>query len=190
MRDNYLTGKYKSFSHFIEACSSRELEYFVLNSKFTNNFNIKIKNILGDIDEIKKAEFRIFFNTNGEIAIIDSIILGKFIADTYMMAMKERYKVDVDKIVQSVVKGNDKVKLDFIKVSYDTLYRTLRLIYADIKYKKEFLKNMKEYFKIEEYNEEDAAIVVINLTIIEDIIKYIKIENDILNVFISEKILK
>lgn len=189
MRDNsYITGKYKSFSDFIEICSARELEYFVLNSNFTTNFNIRIKNILADIDEFKKAEFRIFFNTDGEIVIIDSTILGKFIADTCVIAMKGKYKIEVDKTIQSVVRGNEKVKLDFLKVSYDVLYKTLRMIYMDIKYKKELFKNMREYFKIESYSKEDAAIVIIALTILEDISKYLNISSNILNQFIAESL--
>lgn len=189
MRDNnYITGKYRSFSDFIETCSARELEYFVLNSNFTTSFNIRIKNILADIDEFKKAEFRIFFNTDGEIAIIDSTILGKFIADTYIVSMKGKYKIEVDKTIQNVIKGNEKVKLDFLKVSYDTLYKTLRIIYMDIKYKKELFKNMKEYFKLESYDKEDVSIVIIALTILEDISKYLNISSGILNQFIAESL--
>lgn len=188
MRDNnYKTGKYKSFGDFIETCSSRELEYFVLNSKFTSNFNAKIKNIISSIeDEIKKSEFKIFFNTNGEIAIIDSIILGKFIADTYIIAMKERYKIDIDKTIQNVVKGNEKVQLDFLKVSYDTIYRTLRMIYMEVKYKKELFNNLKEYFKIEDYKKEDLSIVIISFVILEDISKYVNISSSVLNQCINE----
>ncbi|MHC1685738.1 MAG: hypothetical protein AB6733_22890 [Clostridiaceae bacterium] len=188
MRDNnYKTGKYKSFGDFIETCSSRELEYFVLNSKFTSNFNAKIKNIISSIeDEIKKSEFKIFFNTNGEIAIIDSIILGKFIADTYIIAMKERYKIDIDKTIQNVVKGNEKVQLDFLKVSYDTIYRTLRMIYMEVKYKKELFNNLKEYFKIEDYKKEDLSIVIISFVILEDISKYVNISSGVLNQCINE----
>jgi hypothetical protein len=174
---------YKHFSDFIYECSSRELEYLILDSKFTTSFNQRVKE---KIDEIKREgkksiDLAIIFNTEGEIALIDSYIIGNYIGNSYTKHMEEYYKESsLNKIVKYVVNGNDKSKMDFLILSYNVLYSGLNSVYSDIKCKKEVLNNYVKLYELKHCEHDDCSIVIASIMMLEDICKYIAINDSIL----------
>lgn len=179
----YMKKLYRRFSDFVAIASARELEYFILDSKFTSNFNYNMKKL---IDEIKKEKnedigFSILFNTNGEIAIIDADLVGKHIGNKYNITIEEYYKnVSLNKIVRDVINGSDKSKRDFINISYSILYDSIETIYSEIKCKKDTVDNYKRNYFLKDYNKEDIGAVISCILIIEDICKYIGIEGNLM----------
>ena len=174
---------YKNFSEFVSECSSRELEYFVFDSKFTTSFNQRINEMMDEIENEgkKNVELAIIFNTDGEIALIDSFIIGSYIGNNYVKHMEEYYKeISLNKIVKHVVNGNEKSKKDFLILSYNILYKTLNSIYSDIKHKKETLENYIKLYDLKHCQHDDCAIVVASILIVEDICKYMGIKGDLL----------
>lgn len=180
---DYMKKAYKRFCDFVAECSSKELEYFIFDSKFTTDFNEKIGEMIKDIrDQGKESvEFTIMFNTEGEIALIDSFIIGKYIGNNYNVHMEQYYKESyLNKIVKYVVNGNKKVKKDFVLLSFNILYNTLESIYCDIKCKKETLNKYKNLYNLQEYEENNCSIIVGTILILEDICKYMGIKQEIL----------
>lgn len=180
---DYMKKIYKNFSDFIYECSSRELEYFILDSKFTSSFNQRVKKLTDEIgrEGKKSVELAIIFNTEGEIALIDSYIIGSYIGNSYTKHMEEYYKENfLNKIVKYVVNGNQKSKKDFLILSYDILYNTLNSIYCDIKCKKETLNNYVKMYNLKHCKNDDCSIVVASILILEDICRYLAIEEHIL----------
>ena len=52
MNNNDFKSKiYKDFSEFIAEASGREIEYLILDSKFTSSFNYRIKELLKELDK-------------------------------------------------------------------------------------------------------------------------------------------
>lgn len=184
----FLKKIYRKFSDFISISSARELEFIIIDSKFKASFNKNMKSLFKEIknDGIDDIEFTIFFNTDDEIVLIDASILGKFISDAYTLAMEKFYKgVSLNKIAKEIVNGNDKSKEDFIAVSYKVLYSILIEMYREIKCRRDLLERLKKHFKLSYYNKEDISIVIISLQIIEDICKYLKIDESSLINFIQ-----
>lgn len=180
---DYMKKVYRNFSEFISECSSRELEYFIFDSKFTTAFNQRIKELTNEIEaEGKKSvEIAIIFNTEGEIALIDSYIIGNYIGNSYVKHMEEYYKeTSLNNIVKHVVNGNDKSQKDFLMISYKILYDTLNSIYFDIKCRKETLENYISGYNLKSCHQEDCSIVVASILIVEDICKYVSIKESIL----------
>jgi hypothetical protein len=175
---DYIKNSYRHFGDFVAISSASELGHLVLDARYTSGFSFRMKQILSDIRDSGRliAEFSILFNTQGDIAIIDADIIGRFIADRYCAYMEDYYKnTPVNKIVKSVINGSEKVKMDFVDISYSILYETLDEIYMVITCKRDLLNNMKESFNIAYYNEEDVGAVIGVLMILEDICKYMGI---------------
>lgn len=180
---DYMKKVYRNFSEFVSECSSRELEYFIFDSKFTTAFNERIEELMNEIEtEGKKSvELAIIFNTEGEIALIDSFIIGNYIGNNYVKHMEEYYKeASLNNIVKHVVNGNEKSKKDFAILSYTILYDTLNSIYCDIKCRKETLEDYIKLYNLKHCKDDDCSIVVASILIVEDICKYIGIKEDIL----------
>lgn len=180
---DYMKKVYRNFSEFVSECSSQELEYFIFDSKFTTMFNQGINELIKDIrEEGKKGiEIAIIFNTEGEIALIDSYILGKYIGNNYNIQMKEYYKeASLNNVVKHVVNGKRKSKKDFLILSYETLNKILNTIYSDIKFKKDTLKGYINAYDLKHCIGDDCALVVVVILILEDICKYLGIADDIL----------
>ena len=170
---------YRNFVDFVSECSSRELEYFIFDSRFTTAFNQRVSEMMNEIrNEGKKSiELAIIFNTEGEIALIDSFIIGSYIGNNYVKHMEEYYKESsLNKIVKYVVNGNEKSKMDFLILSYNILYKTLNSIYSDIKCKKETLENYIKLYNLKHCQHDDCTIVVASILIVEDICKYMGIK--------------
>lgn len=174
---------YRNFSEFVSECSSRELEYFIFDSKFTTAFNQRINELMNDIsmEGKKSVELAIIFNTEGEIALIDSFIIGNYVGNNYVKHMEEYYKeASLNNIVKHVVNGNEKSKKDFIILSYSILYNTLNSIYSDIKCKRETLESYIKLYNLKHCEHDDCSIAIASILIVEDICKYMGIKGSVL----------
>ncbi len=181
---DYMRKIYRNFSEFISECSSQELEYFIFDSKFTTMFNQRINELIKDIraEGKKSIELSIIFNTEGEIALIDGYIIGRYISNNYDMHMEQYYKeTSLNNIVKHVVNGNKKSKKDFLILSYEILYNTLNSIYSDIKFKKDTLQGYINAYDLKHCVGDDCALVVVTILILEDICKFLRINEEILD---------
>lgn len=186
---DYIGKLYKTFCDFVSLASSRELEYIIFDAKYTTYFNSKMRKVLNDINKEskKETEFSIMFNTKGEVAVIDSRIVGKYIGNYYNIEMENYYKgAKLNKIIWDVMKGSNKVKSDFVIISYKIIYRILNEIYMEIKYSKNVLKEYKLRYGFEQYTKKDISIVIISILILEDICTYIGIDEEILLSFFKK----
>jgi hypothetical protein len=174
---------YKNFYDFVTDCSSKELEYFIFDSTFTTSFNKGIGEVIKGIEnqDKKNIEVAIIFNTEGEIALIDSYIIGKYIGNNYGICMEQYYKESsLNKIVRCVVNGNEKNKKDFLILSFDILYNTLESIYYSIKCKKDTVNKYENLYDLKKYKGNDESVSVAAILILEDICKYMRIEEKIM----------
>ena len=82
---SYLNKAYKNFSDLVYVVATKELQYFITKGEFTSFFNYRMKKMLSEISEEKNGllDAGVFFNTDGEITLIDAEIVGKFIQDNY-----------------------------------------------------------------------------------------------------------
>lgn len=186
---DHLKKNYKSFAQFLSTAGARELEYFILDSKFTSAFNYRVKKLIEEIKQEgkKNIEFSIIFNTEGEVVLIDADILGGFISDNYTASMEKYYKdVSLNKIIKEVINGSLKAQKDFVMISCSILYRTLRDLYKDIKYKKEIVVKYGISYGLQNYEGEDLSIIVAILLIMEDMCYYLSINKSILQQSISD----
>lgn len=180
---DYMKKVYRNFSEFVSECSSRELEYFIFDSKFTTAFNERIKELISEIEiqGKKSVELAIILNTEGEIALIDSLIIGNYIGNSYLKHMEEYYKeTSLNNIVRHVVNGTEKSKKDFLIISYRILYDTLNSIYSDIKCVKGTLDNYAKLYDLKNCYKEDCSIVVASILIMEDVCKYMGMKEGVL----------
>lgn len=174
-----MSKKYGNFSDLVAASASRELSTLVMNAEYTRGFSIKLRNILDDLEGLERdlASVSVMFNTEGDIAIIDEALVGRFIALRYKSVMEEYYKgIPLNKILRAVLEGGEKRTLDFLSISYDVLYDTLMELYKEIRCKKDVINVFKQRYNISSYNKEDTAVVTVVLMIIEDMMKYISIK--------------
>ncbi|MBZ9689167.1 hypothetical protein G9F72_022985 [Clostridium estertheticum] len=175
----YLNKAYKNFSELVYVVSTKELQYFITKGEFTSFFNYRMKKMLSEISEEKNGllDAGIFFNTDGEITLIDAEIVGKFIQDNYRLKMLEYYKsTSLNKIIREVVNGSEKAKGDFILISYSILYNTLRELYKTISCKKDNTIVYKNRYALEDYYKDDCTMVIAVLLILEDLCKYIGVD--------------
>ncbi len=175
---NFMKKAYRSFADFVKVASSRELEYFVLDGKYSTDFNNRVKKLMDDISGEGKlvADFFALFNSKGEIAVIDEEIVGAYISDRYNVVVESYYKKNnLNAIVSSVVNGNEKVKRDFVLISYSCIYKTLREIYKEILYRKDIENIYIKLLNLKDYKGEDLAIIILATLITEDICRYLGI---------------
>lgn len=179
---DYLGKLFRTFDDFVSLVASRELEYIIFDAKYTTYFNNKMRKVLNEINRSKRdLELFVMFNTRGEIAIIDSKIVGKYIANYYNIQMEKYYKdIKLNKIVWDVINGKSKTKRDFMVISYKIIYKVLNEIYMDIKCNKSILNEYKFRYGLENYSRKNISTIVISILILEDICNYIGIEEDIL----------
>jgi hypothetical protein len=189
----YMRKIYRRFSDFVAIAAARELEYFVMDSKFTSSFNYRMKKMIEEIKQERNddIEFSILFNTNGEIALIDANLIGRYIGNNYNVTIEEYYKnASLNKIVKDVINGSEKSQKDFITVSYSVLYHTLDTVYSEIKCKKDVVDNYKRDYMLTEYEEDDMGAVVACILIIEDICRYIGIRENLVLQAVNNAVLK
>ena len=176
---DYLKKAYKNFSELVYIVSTKELQFFIIKGEFTSNFNYKMKKMLSEINEEKSEmlDAGVFFNTKGEITLIDAELVGRFIEDNYSLKMVEYYKsTSLNKIIRNVVNGSEKSRRDFISISYFILYDTLNELYKTISCKDSNMVIYKNRFALEDYNKDDYTMVVAVLLILEDLCKYIGVD--------------
>lgn len=176
---SYLNKVYKKFSELLYVVATKELQYFITKGEFTSFFNYKMKRMISEISEQKNGLLNgnVFFNTDGEITLIDAEIVGRFIQDNYEVKMLEYYKnTSLNKIIREVINGSDKAKGDFILISYSILYNTLKELYKTISCKKDNSIIYKNRYSLEEYHKEDCTMIIAVLLILEDLCKYIGVD--------------
>jgi len=176
---SYLNKSYKNFSDIVYVVATKELQYFITKGEFTSYFNYRMKKILSEISEEKNEllDAGVFFNTEGEITLIDAEIVGKFVQDNYRMKMLEYYKnTSLNKIIREVVNGSEKTKGDFILISYSILCNILKELYKTISCKKANTIVYKNRYALEDYNKDDCTMVIAVLLILEDLCKYVGID--------------
>lgn len=189
----YMKKVYRRFSDFVAVSASRELDYLILDANYTSSFSYRLKQM---IDEIKIegrdiADFMVLFNTEGDIAVIDANIVGRYIGDRYCAVIEQYYKnASLNKIVKSVVNGNEKVQKDYIILSYKVLYNTLTEVYTEVKSRRDILNYYKKRYNIENYNESDVGAVIGTLLILEDVCKYMKLKQEEITEILQESIYK
>ncbi|MBU3179696.1 hypothetical protein [Clostridium psychrophilum] len=190
---NYLNKAYKNFSELVYVVSAKELEFFITKGEFTSYFNDRMKKILSEINEEKNENLNVgvFFNTKGEITLIDAEIVGKYIEDNFSLKMMEYYKnTSLNKVIKEIVNGSEKSKEDFILISYSILYVTLNQLYKTVSCKKTSLIIYRNRYALEDYRKDDCTIVIAVLLILEDLCKYIGINRYRMVKGIKEKIYK
>lgn len=193
MNKNYLKKIYRNFVDFASEASARELEYFILDSKYTTAFNARMKEMMDDVakEGRENIEFSIIFNTEGEISIIDSDIIGRYLGNNYNISVERYYRTkSLNGIVNLVVNGNDKNKIDFLMISYRIIYNTLDCIYSEIVFKKETEKMYQKVYSFEGYDGADLPLIICTILILEDICKYLSIPESFLNKCVSASIKK
>lgn len=179
MEKDFMRKSYKSFSEFLSEACSRELEYFIYDSKFTSAFNYRMKKLMKEAESKGKENinFSIIFNTEEEIAIIDAAIIGRYVSSSFITLMESKYKgITINNVIKKVTNGNKKNKEDFIIVSYNTIHKVMDELYKDIKYNKKVLDEYVKEYKLEEYKNKDLPIVICALLILEDVCGYLKID--------------
>ena len=190
---NYLNKAYKSFSDLVYVVSAKELEFFITKGEFTSYFNDRMKKILAEINEEKNETLitGVFFNTKGEITLIDAEIVGKYIEDNFSLKMMEYYKnTSLNKIIKEIINGSEKSKEDFILISYSILYVTLNQLYKTVSCKKTSLIIYRNRYALEDYQKDDCTMVIAALLILEDLCKYIGVNRYRMMKGIKEKIYK
>lgn len=173
---NYLKKAYKNFSELVYVVSAKELEIFIVKGEFTSFFNYRMKKIVAEINEEKNEiiDAGVFFNTKGEITLIDAEIVGKFIENNYSLKMLEYYKnTSLNKIIRGVVNGSEKSKGDFILISYSILYDTMSVLYKTISCKKTSMVIYRNRYGLEDYEKDDCTMIIAVQLILEDLCKYI-----------------
>lgn len=190
---NYLNKAYKNFSELVYVVSAKELEFFITKGEFTSYFNDRMKKILSEINEEKNENLNVgvFFNTKGEITLIDAEIVGKYIEDNFSLKMMEYYKnTSLNKVIKEIVNGSEKSKEDFILISYSILYVTLNQLYKTVSCKKTSLIIYRNRYALDDYQKDDCTMVIAALLILEDLCKYIGVNRYRMMKGIKEKIYK
>jgi hypothetical protein len=187
---DFMKKVYRNFSQFVEEASTRELAYFILDSKFTSMFNSRMRELVGEINSDGNSiiDASVIFNTHGEVALIDGVIIGKYIANNYRISMEASYKnATLNKVVKHVVNGSEKAQMDFVAVSYNILYKTFNELYQEVRCRKDLCKKYKEQYLMSDYEGDDTAIVLCSLLILEDICKYLGVKQKLLLDHIKNK---
>ena len=176
---DYLNKINRKFAKFVEVAAIKEQDYFILDAIYTNEFNVKVKELFKELELEGKNDFgvSVMFDTRGDIVLIDAGIIGKYIASCYNYYISNYYKEDsLNRIIMEVINGGDKVQIDFIRVSYSVIYNILAGLYKEIRCKKEILKQYKNKFGFHNDYYNDEVIIITSLLILEDISKYITIK--------------
>lgn len=190
---SYLNKIYKNFSELVYVVSTKELQYFITKGEFTSFFNYTMKKKLAERPDSKNGilDAGVFFNTEGEVTLIDAEIVGKFIQEKYEFKILEYYKnTSLNKIVREVVNGSGKAKGDFILISYSILHSTLMELYKTISCKEQNTIIYKNRYGLEDYNKENCTIIIAVLLILEDLCKYIGVDRHIMMKELKGKIYK
>ncbi|MBX4263620.1 hypothetical protein [Clostridium estertheticum] len=174
----HLKKIYKNFSDLVYVVATTELESFISKGEFTSFFNYRMKQMLSEIDEKSEIlDAGVFFNTKGEITLIDAGVVGKFIENNYNLKMLGYYKnTFLNKIIRGVVNGSEKSKVDFILISYSILYDTLNELYKTISCKQVNKIIYINRYALEDYSKEDCTMVIVTLLILEDLCRYIGVD--------------
>lgn len=179
---NYVENSNKDFMEFMERVISTEIDSYIIDSNFTKEFN---KRLIEIMDEIRKSnpdiEFSIIFNVDEEISLIDSLILGKFTVDLYLIYMSKYYRSkDLQTILNYMHNEDDGEKRIFVVNSINVFFNIFNEMFKDIKYNKSVFCKYEKYYSLGELNSKKNSLMVLVILILEDMCKYFKIKNSIL----------
>lgn len=177
----FMKKSYRSFGDFIKTACARELSYFITECKYTTDFNNRMKQLLDELKNTKSnADFMVFFNTEGEVAIMDEELLGAYVSDRYKLELEEHYGVkNINHIIKSVINSSNKAQNDFSVVSFNIIFKIFKEIFKEIKYRKDVSDFYTEVFSIKKIDKENHPIVIADLLIVEDICRYLGIDIDL-----------
>ncbi|GFZ33683.1 hypothetical protein CSC2_42090 [Clostridium zeae] len=179
MKNNdFMKKTYNNFSDFVRVASSRELSYFLLDAKYTSGFSSQMNRL---ISELRKegnlaADFVMFFNTDGEIAIFDEDLLGTYIGDRFLAEIESKYgNKNLNYIIKSVINNSDSVQKDFAQVCYEVIVNILDEIYMEMKYKKDLGEFYKKTLSLDDESIDNLPLKIAALLIVEDMCRYLGI---------------
>lgn len=171
--------KFDKFSNLISISTQNHLDDLVINSYFTSAFNYRIKKMFDEIKRERKSDidFSVIFNTKDEVAIIDTKIIGDFIADEYSIMIEKYYRNEkMYKLINKISNGSEKVHMDFVNISYLILYKIIDELYEEIISKKSLVNKLKIRYGIINYDNEDKVIIILSMLILEDICRYVDVD--------------
>lgn len=171
--------KYSHFTDLVAAAAARELSFLILSAEYTKGFSLRLKHIMDELNgrERDLASVSVMFNTEGDIAIIDEALIGRFVAIKFNSTMEEYYKgASLNRIAKAVMEGEEKRIMDFLSLCYDVLYDSIEEMYKEVRCRKDVMENFKKRYNIASYNREDSPVVTAVLMIMEDIINYLGIK--------------
>lgn len=183
--------KFNKFSNLISISAQKHIDDLVINSHFTSAFNYRIKKMFDEIKSERKSDidFPIIFNTKGEVAIIDTKIIGDFIADEYSVMIEKYYRNEkMYKLINKIASGSEKARMDFVNISYTILYKIIDQLYEEIISKKALLNKLKIRYGIINYDNEDKVIVLLSMLILEEICRYIDLDRHELVKYVNKLI--
>lgn len=179
---NYVENSNKEFMEFIETVISNEIDCYIVDSRFTKEFN---KRLIEVMEEIRKGnpdiEFSIIFNVDKEVSLIDSLILGNFAGDLYSVYMSKYYKSkDLQTILNYMHSEDDAEKKKFITNSISVFYDIFNEMFKEIKYNKSVFSKYEEYYNLSKLEKNKNSLMVLVILILEDMCRYFKIKNSLL----------
>lgn len=179
---NYVENSNKEFMEFIETVISNEIDCYIVDSRFTKEFN---KRLIEVMEEIRNGnpdiEFSIIFNVDKEVSLIDSLILGNFAADLYSVHMSRYYKSkDLKTILNYMHSEDDAEKKKFIINSINVFYDIFNEMFKEIKYNKSVFSKYEEYYSLSKLEKKKNSLMVLVILILEDMCRYFKIKNSLL----------
>lgn len=171
-----------SFFQFVQTAAAREIEYYITHSSFTQAFNYRVNKLIEEIKKINTdIEFSVIYNTEGEICVIDSAIIGNFVADMYFIELTNNYKEkNLHKILSNISSNTEEIKEDFVRLSMKSLFNILDNMYKSIQYKKDIFDKYKAYYYLDDENDHKSSLMVIAILILEDICRHLKIKYSVL----------
>lgn len=184
----FMKKVYRNFGDFVRVATSRELQYLILDGKYTSDFNYRMKQLTEDLRNKRKVsvDFIVFFNTHGEISIINEELLGSYVADRYKVEMTNHYRIsDLNHIVKLVVNSGPRAQKDFVYISFSILYLIFKEIYKEIRYKKEVGNLYIELFNIPKQEGHHLPLTICSLLVCEDICRYLGINIDLRDIIKS-----
>ncbi len=175
----FMKKVYKDFGEFVSTAAVRELDFFILEAKYTSGFNYNVKKVVDELKREGKEEvsFCVIFNTQGEIAIIDGFLVGNHLAKIYKEKLENYYKgKSLNSIIRAVINSDEKLQRAFAGLSYKIIIETFHEIYSNITYKKEIADSLKKWYGLSDFNSSDIGVILLTLLILEDICRYIGIK--------------
>ncbi len=177
---NEVLNKVNFIDYYAQICSN-EIEYFVMEAKYTTFFNNNILKLINELNREgkKDIELSINFNNEKEIVSLDPEIIGDFIGDLFLAKFcNSCSKTEMNELIQNVKVEDYETKKEFCNKTFVITYSTLREIYDYIIFRKEVFEKMCNELNIKDYNKCDKAIYVLSMAIVKSVMGYLEIKRD------------